>query len=77
MTRWLTYLVVFGIFVLIITGISRLVQRPAAPAGDEDEDDDVVNGATALTIGIIIVSGMIATLLFFAGMQSLFGIELF
>ena len=74
MTRWLAYLVVFGIFVLIIAGISRLLQRPVAQS--VDEEDDVVNSATALTIGVIIVGGMIATVVFFAGLHLIFGIEL-
>lgn len=74
MIRWLSYLVAFGIFVLIIAGVSRLLQRPVARAGEEE--DDVVNSATALTIGVIIVGGMIATVIFFAGLQLVFGIEL-
>ena len=74
MTRWLAYLVVFGIFVLIIAGISRLLQRPVAQS--VEEEDDVVNSATALTIGVIIVGGMIATVVFFAGLHLIFGIEL-
>ncbi len=74
MTRWLSYLVAFGIFVLIIAGVSRLLQRPVAQAGEEE--DDIVNSATALTIGVIIVGGMIATVIFFAGLHLIFGIEL-
>ena len=76
MTRWLAYLVVFGIFMLIIAGISRLLQRPVAQGTEEEEEDDVVNSVTALTIGVIIVGGMIATVVFFAGMHLIFGIEL-
>lgn len=76
MMRWLTFLVVFGIFVLIILGIQRLLQpRPTAPAGEREED--VVNNATALALGVIIICGVLATLLFFAGLHFIFGMDLF
>jgi hypothetical protein len=74
-SRWLVYLVVFGLFVLIITAISRLLQRPV-PQHGEDDEDEVVDSGTALTIGVIIVTGMIATVVFFAGLHFIFGVEL-